>query len=106
MAPRGRLQKGSLVAIENTPLVSPSDEVGVVCLMVLSSSFWLLRTSSYSFELFSAPLPAYPLVALSTEAASEKGSRRGQAWSLRSSLGTSSSGQIASCSLCTQLSSV
>lgn len=98
-------QKGSLVPVENTPLVSPSDEAGVVCLVVLSSSIWLPRSLSNSFELFAAALSVYPLVALSTEVAIEKGSRGGQAQALGSSLGTSSSGQIASCSLFTPLSS-
>lgn len=96
-------QKGSLVPEENTPLVSPSDEAGVVCLVVLSSSIWLPRSLSNSFELFAAALSA--LVVLSTEVAIEKGSRGGQAQALGSSLGTSSSGQIASCSLYTPLSS-
>lgn len=85
--------------------MNPSDEAGVVCLVVLLSSIWLPRSLSNSFELFAAALAAYPLVALSTEVASKKGPRGSQAQSLGSSLGTSSSGQIASCSLFTPSSS-
>lgn len=56
---------------------------------------------TWLFERFATPLFAYPLVGLCTQAAGEKGLRRGQAQSLCNSLGTSSSGWIHSFSLST-----